>query len=63
MKLLTSAILKVNALDRDKCLEKESKDTESVKNFFLITQYNPSLPDIKDIIREIWEYADRSSST
>ena len=63
--LVKSAFCRVNSMDRNNILAEkvqiEQKDDN--KKIFLILDYNPSLPPIKDWIEELWPILYKSSAT
>ena len=63
--VLKDSLLKVNKLTRSACLYDQEATTsiETTKKFFLITEHNPSLPNLRSWLKELWKLTDRSSST
>ena len=64
IELFLSAFLKVNSLNRSNILqEKEIQELKDSKKIFLILDFNPSLPPIKEWIEELWPILYESSAT
>ena len=63
--LVMEAFLKVNALTRNEILFSEIKKSsdDKTKKLFLILDYNPSLPPIKEWLLELWPILYKSSGT
>ena len=61
--LLHDSLVRVNKLTQKEALTKSSTKTPQHKEFYCITEFNPSLPDIKLILNKFWPLIDRSSST
>ena len=61
--LLEESLLKVNKLTQFDAMHSQQKKRGDTKNFYCITEYNPSHPDIRKIFSEYWPLLDRSSST
>ena len=63
--LVTEAFLKVNSMTRKEILYGKQNDTneENSKKLFLILDYNPSLPPIRDWLLELWPILYKSSGT
>ena len=64
-KIIFEAILKVSKMTQIEAItSSEGKSMENAnKEFYCITPFNPSSPDIKTKLNELWKLADRSSST
>ena len=60
--LLNNCLKSVATKSHTELLER-NENTDEGKKFYLITDFNPSMPDIKTILRNAWAYLDRSSST
>ena len=61
-KLIRSAISR-NSNQTQKLLLSDVTAPDLEKKFFLIVDYNPTLPSLRDIIQNKWRYIERSSST
>ena len=63
--LVKSAFCKVNSMDRKSILAEKVQNTEisDNKEIFLILDYNPSLPPLKDLIEELWPILYKNSAT
>ena len=62
-KLLENSLMKVNKLTQFEAMHSQQKHQDNNKNFYCITEYNLSHPDIRKIISNHWPLIDRSSST
>ena len=63
-KLITEAFLKVNKLHRKEILQGGKEESVSPeKKLFLILDYNPSLPPIREWLLELWPILYKSSGT
>ena len=65
LKLVRDAFLKVNALTRKEILwgDKSKRSDDETKKLFLILDFNPSLPPIKEWLLELWPILYKSSGT
>ena len=61
--LVTDAFCRVNSMDRKSILTEKLPKVEDNKKLFLILDYNPSLPLIKEWIEELWPILYKSSGT
>ena len=61
--LVTDAFCRVNSIDRKLILTEKLPKVEDNKKLFLILDYNPSLPLIKEWIEELWPILYKSSGT
>ena len=63
--LVREAFLKVNALTRKEILfgDNDKTNDDNTKKLFLILDYNPSLPPIKEWLLELWPILYKSSGT
>ena len=63
--MVKESFLKVNALTRNEILfgDKPKNDNDETKKLFLILDFNPSLPPIKEWLLELWPILYKSSGT
>ena len=63
--LVKSAFCQVNSMERNNILAEKVhfENRDDNKKLFLILDYNPSLPPIKDWINELWPILYKSSAT
>ena len=65
VELVAKAFLQTNKLTRNEILEEKSNSTKDTneKKLFLILDFNPSLPPIKEWLLELWPILYKSSGT
>ena len=61
--LVTDAFCRVNSMDRKSILTEKLPKVEDNKKLFLILDYNPTLPLIKEWIEELWPILYKRSAT
>ena len=60
--IVQRGLTEVNRMTQEEALNSSKKNSDTQK-LFLITEYNPSLMDLKSLINKYWPMLDRSSST
>ena len=63
MELITDSLMKVAKISQEEALSPIKGDKETNESLILVVEYNPSLPNLHQMLRKHWSLADRSSST
>ncbi len=61
--LLSKALEKVAALDRNSVIKKSSQNKKGIESVFLITTFSPGFEGLKDIVSKNWGILSHSSTT